>query len=180
MCRLWTFLLLVTHLSFLSAEPLSTHLYTLPFEADSALQRIIKTIDSSHNRIDAAIYSFTHKTIAKHLAKAAKRGVKIRIIFDKSANLHNRKSQLGYLAKYRNIETLVLEGKPYRKNRSEKALMHMKVMIVDNRRVVMGSANWTYSGFGKNYEVLCFIDDYGMAKQLERAFERMVKRTEVY
>jgi len=63
---------------------------------------------------------------------------------------------------------------------SERALMHMKLMIVDNRYVITGSANWSHSAFGKNYELLCIVDDYATAKRLERAFERMVREAKPY
>ena len=155
-------------------------LYTMPYEARPALRHFIGVIDHARYRIDAAIYSFTHKTIAKHLKMAAARGVKIRIIFDKEANLRNRKSQIGYLAKYRNIRTYLLSGLPYRSPEGDRALMHMKTMVVDNKTVVLGSANWTYSAFGKNYEVILFSDDYAKAKRLERAFEKMLRSARPY
>ncbi|WP_353661828.1 phospholipase D-like domain-containing protein [Hydrogenimonas sp. SS33] len=155
-------------------------LYTMPYEARPALHRFVRAIDHARYRIDAAIYSFTHKTIAKHLKMAAARGVKIRIIFDRDANLRNRKSQLGYLAKYRNIRTYLLSGLPYRSPDGDRALMHMKAMVIDNRTVVLGSANWTYSAFGKNYEAILFSDDYAKAKRLENAFERMLRSATPY
>ncbi|WP_201352444.1 phospholipase D-like domain-containing protein [Hydrogenimonas urashimensis] len=173
-------IILLALLAAASAQPAKSRLFTLPYEARDALRTLTKTIDNAHDRIDAAIYSFTHKTIAKHLKNAARRGVKIRIIFDRSANLRNRKSQLGYLAKYRNIETMLLAGKPYRDPDGDRALMHMKMMVVDSRHVVLGSANWTYSAFGKNYEVILFIDDYAAAKRLERSFERMMRSATPY
>jgi phosphatidylserine/phosphatidylglycerophosphate/cardiolipin synthase-like enzyme len=180
MRHIWPLLALFSLLTLLHADPTHLRCYTLPYESKEALRAMVKTIDGARYRIDAAIYSFTHKTIAKRLVNAAKRGVKVRIVFDRSSNLKNQKSQLGYLAKYRNIQTLLLEGRPYRKKGSERALMHMKVMIVDNRRIVTGSANWTYSAFGKNYEILCLIDDYALAKRLERSFERMVREAKPY
>ncbi|RUM44695.1 MAG: nuclease NucT [Hydrogenimonas sp.] len=163
-------LLLFTHLVYGATNTL----YILPNSAKPALKALLKSIDHARFRIDGAIYSFTHKEIAKHLAAAAKRGVKIRIIADYSSNAFNRRSQIGYLAKYQNIETWLLKGKPYKKSHRDHALMHMKVMVIDNRRIIFGSANWTYSAFGKNYEILSIVDDYAKAKLLERGFERML------
>ncbi len=53
--------------------------------------------------------------------------------------------------------------------------MHMKSAVFDHRRVLFGSANWTYSAFGKNYEILYLEDDYAKAKKFERYFENMKK-----
>ncbi|MCF6202016.1 MAG: phospholipase D-like domain-containing protein [Hydrogenimonas sp.] len=165
--------------ALLSASNIETRLYTLPKEAKPALKELLHKIDTAKYKIDAAIYSFTHKKIAKRLANAAKRGVKIRIIFDKESNLRNRKSQIGYLSKYRNIDCYLLSGKKRRRGDGY-GLMHMKLMIIDNRHVVLGSANWTYSAFGLNHEVIAFIKSYEKAKKLERAFERMAKEASLY
>jgi len=177
---LWISILFSICLSALSAESLHGKIYTLPYDSKAALRAMLHRIDTAGHRIDAAIYSFTHKAIAKHLAKAAKRGVRIRIIFDKASNLRNRKSQLGYLAKYRNIRTMLLEGKPYGGRNGDNALMHMKMMVIDGKYLIAGSANWTYSAFGKNYEILCIMEDYATAKRAERAFEKMVRSAKPY
>ncbi len=176
-------LLLTLLLLFYDGRPslfASVEIYTLPYQARPALRKMLDAIDSAHYRIDAAIYSFTHKSIAKHLAAAARRGVRIRILFDRSSNLHNPKSRIGYLAKYRNIDVFTLSGRHYRGPDSEKALMHMKTMVIDNRRIVTGSANWTYSAFGKNYETFCIIDDYGLARKVSSALQRMAKEAKPY
>jgi phosphatidylserine/phosphatidylglycerophosphate/cardiolipin synthase-like enzyme len=99
MRTVWIFLALLTALTYAGAEPRQIHTYTLPHESKKALNAMLHTIDTARHRIDAAIYSFTHRTIARHLAAAAKRGVKIRIVIDRSSNLRNPKSQLGHLAK---------------------------------------------------------------------------------
>ncbi len=153
--------------------------YILPEEAKPALKQMLHSIDIAKYRIDAAIYSFTHKAIAKKLANAAKRGVKIRIIFDRETNMKNRRSQIGYLARFRNIETYLLSGKE-RKRGGGYGLMHMKLMIVDNRYTIFGSANWTYSGFGLNYETITFVQSYAKAAKMERAFEKMVLKATPY
>ena len=154
-------------------------IYFMPFEARPALKKMLKSIDLSKYKIDIAIYSFTNYTIAKHLKNAARRGVKIRIIFDKESNLNNRRSELSYLAKYNNIKTFLITGKPF-KHKDYVGKMHMKLMIIDNKRVIFGSANYSYSAFGKNYEVIYFKDDYGLAKKGEKFFERMLSKAEEY
>ncbi|WP_197972075.1 phospholipase D-like domain-containing protein [Nitrosophilus labii] len=154
-------------------------IYILPYEAKPALDTLLKSIDLSKNQIDIAIYSFTNRKIAKHLKKAAKRGVKIRIIFDKESNLYNKRSQLRYLAKYKNIKTYIISGKPFKKNDSY-GKMHMKLMIIDNKRVILGSANYSYSAFGKNYEILYIKDDYKIAKKCEKYFERIKSKAQEY
>ncbi len=154
-------------------------IYTLPEEARPALKQMLHRIDTAKHRIDAAIYSFTHKAIAKRLANAARRGVKVRVIFDREANLGNRRSQIGYLSKFRNINTYLLEGERGRKG-NRKGLMHMKLMVIDNTHLIFGSANWTYSAFGLNREIVVFTRDYAKAAKIERTFERMLSKAIPY
>ena len=58
--------------------------------------------------------------------------------------------------------------------------MHMKSAVFDHRRVIFGSANWTYSAFGKNYEMLYVENDYAKAKQFEKYFEMMKKKSKPF
>lgn len=179
MRALKTLFLLFATASILLAGTLETKIYTLPKEAKPALKEIYRKIDSAKFKIDAAIYSFTHKKIARKLANAAKRGVKVRVIFDKEANLGNRRSQIGYLSKFRNVRTYLLSGKK-RKRGKGYGLMHMKMMIIDNRDIILGSANWTYSAFGLNHEVVAFLRSHQKAKRLEKSFEKMILKAEEY
>lgn len=152
--------------------------YALPYENKRALAAMLHAIDGATSRIDAAIYSFTNKKIAKSLKKAAARGVRVTIIFDVSSNLGNRYSRLGYLAKYKNINAYILHGKPYKKNNF--GIMHMKSMVIDRKVVVTGSANWSNSAFSRNYEWLIICNDYAMAKKYLETFNRMKAEAKAY
>lgn len=82
----------------------------------------------------------------------------MRIIYDKSSNSDSNKSTIGYLAKLKNIETCLLEGKPS-SNQKYRGLMHMKMAISDNKYLIIGSANWSKSAFETNYETLIILED---------------------
>ncbi len=155
-------------------------IYTLPDEARPALGHLLRSIDTAKFKIDAAIYSFTHKAIAKKLANAAKRGVKIRILFDRESNIRNRRSQIGYLSKFRNIHTYLISGKVRKSKKRGYGLMHMKLMVIDGRYIIFGSANWTYSAFGVNREILAIAEDYSKAAILERTIEKLILYAEPY
>ncbi len=158
---------------------LGGEIFFMPFEKRDALNKFLKSIDNAKAKIDIAIYSFTNKTIAKRLKNAAKRGVKIRIIFDEETNLKNPHSQIGYLSKYKNIETFILKGKPFKFNGFGK--MHIKLAIIDNKKIILGSANYSFSAFSKNYETIYFIDkDFRIAKKSTKFFELMLKKAQKY
>ena len=154
--------------------------YLLPKDADLALKSIINNIDQSKKSIKITIYSFTHKKLAKRLQSAARRGVKVEIIFDeKSAKTQKKKSMLYYLAKYKNITIYKLKGK-ISHNRKYHGIMHLKTALFDHNRILFGSANWSYSAFSKNYELLYFTKDYAIAKKLEHFFEEMKKKSIIF
>ncbi len=166
-------------LSFLSIVLLASELYFMPYEAKAAQKRLLGWIDSTHNKIDIAIYSFTNHTIAKHIKNAAKRGVKIRILSDYEQSLKGRYTQIGYLAKYKNITIRLIRGK-YAKRGDFYGKMHMKLAIFDNKQLVFGSANWSNSAFKRNYELIYFVKDYALAKKALRNFERIFAQGEEY
>jgi len=152
---------------------LFANVYFLPKDSNKALNELLSLIQNSKISIKAAIYTFTHKKIAKEIKKAAKRGVKVEIIFDKRYNLTREdKSMLFYLAKYKNIEIYLLKGKPYKKAQRE-GIMHIKAVLSDHKKMIFGSANWTYGAFNNNYEMLYSTKDYKTAKKFEKYFESM-------
>ncbi|MCH9814439.1 MAG: FAM83 family protein [Epsilonproteobacteria bacterium] len=149
--------------------------YLLPKDADKALGAITKNIDQSKKSIKITIYNFTHKKIAKRLKNAARRGVKVEIIFDeRSANEQKKRSMLYYLAKYKNITVYKLKGK-ISKNRKYHGIMHLKTALFDHRTVLFGSANWSHSAFGKNYELIYLTKEYAIAKKFNKYFDELKK-----
>lgn len=129
----------------------------MPQDSDAALGSLIYDIDQAETQIVGAIYSFTHRKISKALKNAAARGVHITLLMDAKSNINNRHSRIGDLAKIRNIDIRTISGLPAKKgNYSGK--MHMKALVIDTKLVYFGSANWSNSAFGLNYESLFKTD----------------------
>ncbi len=151
-----------------------TTLYLLPMEKKEALSTLLHTIDLAKQEIKVSIYSFTNKKIADRLKNAAKRGIKVEIIFDDGQSRSKYgKSMIGYLAKYRHIRVYRLNGLGSRLQKKKyRGIMHIKMAVIDKKWVIFGSANWTYKAFSKNYETLFVAKDYAMAKKFLRFFEQ--------
>lgn len=147
-------------------------LYFMPYEQKNALDTLIKTIESSERSIDISIYAFTNKEIEKALKNAARRGVKIRIIYDYKSNINNSHSTIGSLSKYNNIKTCLLRGTRAR-NDEYNGIMHQKMAIIDTKAIIMGSANWTRNAFENNYELLIKSDDMQMINKAKAYFSNM-------
>jgi len=174
------FYLIIVFVSLSMSLSAKEYFYLLPKDAKPALKAIMTNIDQSKKSIKITIYNFTHKQIAKRLQSAAKRGVKVEIIFDeRSAISQKKKSMLYYLAKYKNITVYRLKGK-ISNNKKYHGIMHLKTALFDHNRILFGSANWSYSAFSKNYELLYFTKDYKIAKKFERYFEEMKSKSAIF
>ena len=115
---------------------------------DNPQKEIIKNINQAQAFINIAMYIFTDREIALPLAKARERGVKVRLYLDKD--------QVDY--KYSQSRFLVQKGIKTRIS-SNKYIMHNKFAIIDNRLLLTGSYNWTFSANNRNDENLLVIDD---------------------
>ena len=114
---------------------------------------LVATIGQAKDTIFVQAYSFTSAPIAKALVDAAKRGVKIEAILDKSQRS----------ARYTGATFLKNEGIPVYIDEKH-AIAHNKVMIIDGSIVVTGSFNFTKAAEEKNAENLLIIWDKEMAK----------------
>ncbi|MGP1580058.1 MAG: phospholipase D-like domain-containing protein [Wolinella sp.] len=153
--------------------------YLMPEEQKSALNALINFIEESKESLDIAIYAFTNREIAKSIKKIAKNGVKVHIIYDEHQADQKSHSTIGYLAKYQNIEVCTLQG-----NRAEngnyRGLMHMKMAVSDQKRILLGSANWSKNAFENSYETLVISQNVEMIKKAKQYLNKMKQRCQPY
>lgn len=147
-------------------------IYFLPNENKEALNALISALSNAQNEIKISIYTFTHRQIANALRDSAKKGIKVQIIYDKSQNLQSKNSTIGYLAKYQNISVCTLEGL---KSGEITGIMHQKMAIIDNKTLIIGSANYSKQAFERSYEVLYFTQQNEVLKKAVQNFEIMYK-----
>jgi len=115
---------------------------------DNPQKEIIKNINQAEAFINIAMYIFTDREIALPLVKAHERGVKVRVYLDQD--------QVDY--KYSQSRFLVQKGIKTRIS-TNNYIMHNKFAIIDNRILLTGSYNWTFSANHRNDENLMIIDD---------------------
>jgi phosphatidylserine/phosphatidylglycerophosphate/cardiolipin synthase-like enzyme len=116
--------------------------------SDNPQKEIIKNINQAEAFINIAMYIFTDREIALPLVKAHERGVKVRLYLDKD--------QVDY--QYSQSRFLVQKGIKTRTS-TNNYIMHNKFAIIDNRILLTGSYNWTFSANNRNDENLMVIDD---------------------
>lgn len=116
----------------------------------SALQLVLKTIESAQQEIRLMGYSFTSPEVVSALVRAKRRGVDVRIVLDEKGN-RSKASQAA-------MNIVVNAGIPLRTN-GRYAIMHDKVIIVDNHTVEAGSFNYTRSAASRNSENVLVINE---------------------
>jgi len=126
---------------------------------DNPQKEIIKNINQAEAFINIAMYIFTDREIAIPLVKACERGVKVRLYLDKE--------QVDY--KYSQSRFLVQKGIKTRIS-TNNYIMHNKFAIIDNRILLTGSYNWTFSANNRNDENLMVIDDPELIEIFQNQF----------
>jgi len=116
--------------------------------SDNPQKAIIKNINKAEAFINIAMYIFTDREIALPLVKACERGVQVRLYLDQD-QVDYKYSQSRFLVQ-KEIKTRIS---------SNKYIMHNKFAIIDNRILLTGSYNWTFSANHRNDENLMVIDD---------------------
>ena len=126
----------------------------------TALQLVLKTIDSAQQEIRLMGYSFTSPEVASALVRAKRRGVDVKVVLDWKANT-GKQNQASLAA----MNLLANAGIPVR-TVSQYKIMHDKVIIADGRNIEVGSFNYTRPLIG-SIQRTCL--SYGMIQSLLNA-----------
>lgn len=108
---------------------------------------VVAAVDQARSSVLVQAYQFTSAPIAGALRAARQRGVDVRVILDPSQRTE-RYSVLTFLTRA-GIPTWI---------DATRAIAHDKVMILDGRRVVTGSFNFTKAAERRNGENLLILD----------------------
>jgi len=130
--------------------------------------RIVERMDAAEKTIDAAVYSINNDKIVAALERAKARGVRIRILTDKT-QAAGRSSKVPYLhdAGF-NIRV-----------HSRFRIEHNKFAIYDGARASTGSFNWTNPAEQKNSENCIFFElEDGSVEDYAARFEYLWKENQ--
>lgn len=118
-------------------------------------EKIIEEINKSEISIYVQAYGFTSKKIADSLINAHLRGVKVQVILDRSNMSKKGYSKLMDLKEAGvDISLDIVPG-----------IAHNKVMIIDEKKVITGSFNFTEAADKRNSENVIIIEDKETVKQ---------------
>ena len=124
------------------------------------LDVMVEMIDGSTHKIDFAVMGFSHPDIVEAFERAYDRGIELRMVGD-AGHLYNSGYEL-----FRDRQIPIVTG-------NLNHIMHDKFMVVDDRFVFGGTANWTPTDMEHNSNNWFVLDSPPAAADFTAEFEQM-------
>ena len=149
---------------------------------ENFLPALLKSIDEAQNEIFISIFSFKageHKNsypdrIVNHLAKAVKKGVKVYVILektqDKSDELNIQNRTTGKLLEEKGINVYF---------DSPNKTTHTKLIVIDQRLVLLGSHNFTQSALKYNNEISVLLEGPDLANNARNYMLKIINEGKI-
>jgi phosphatidylserine/phosphatidylglycerophosphate/cardiolipin synthase-like enzyme len=130
---------------------------------------IINAMNFARESADMAVFSFYSMDIARAVAAAHKRGVKVRVLVDR---VQASQSEAG--------KFFLENGIPFRWSQgfAGKGVMHNKYAVLDGRLLMTGSFNWSVNAQENNFENMLYSSDPALAAAYAAQFERLFSAAE--
>ncbi|MEO8897487.1 MAG: phosphatidylserine/phosphatidylglycerophosphate/cardiolipin synthase family protein [Candidatus Dormibacter sp.] len=106
------------------------------------LPMVLGVVGRAARTLDVAMYTLTDAAVVAAMEAAQARGVVVRVLLDPSERPSDPSAA-----------SLRAHGVAVRLYRSSGEKLHAKAAIADDTTMVLGSANWTVSGFEHNHEL---------------------------
>ena len=125
---------------------------------------IQKALETAKQTIHLQAYTFTQKKLTESLIEAAKRGVNVIVILDKSQRT----------APYSQYHALKASSIPVYFD-TKPAIAHNKIIIIDSKILITGSYNFSQAAETKNAENLLIINSPELSALYEANFQKRLK-----
>lgn len=139
-----------------------TNVQVLFSPEDKVVENLTPYVQNAKKSIYFMAFVFTHPLLGDATLDAAKRGVKVSGVFEKT----------GSETEFSELTPLYCLKAPVRQD-SNFAFMHHKVFIIDERYVITGSLNFTENASRSNNENIIIIDNPEIAKLYIEEFQRV-------
>lgn len=116
--------------------------------------QILSEINKAKISIYVQGYSFTDKDIAAALTDAARRGVKVQVLLDKS----NRNDS-------RSAKDIIIQSHIPLRFDSPAGIAHNKIIVLDEATVISGSYNFSAAAYKRNTENLLVLNNKNIAQK---------------
>jgi len=137
-------------------------------DSQGGIYKIIDLIKNAEESVKIASFSFTHEALADELLKRDISGINVSVLIE-------RKQRNGLKSQYSRLKdfgvNIKVDGNKYN--------MHHKFVIIDNKIVITGSPNFSFSGFNRNDENMLIIYNQKLALRFVKEFDRLFGEGEV-
>lgn len=131
---------------------------------EDGLNLLIRELRGARTQLDICVFTITDDRVTREIIDAQQRGVAVRVVTDNDKQFDTGSD----------IARLVREDVPIRFD-PDSDHMHHKFAIVDGKRLITGSYNWT-RGATRNHENLTVLTDRKLLDAFDKAFERLWKQ----
>lgn len=147
---------------------------SIKFFDENIEDTIVKNICEAREELCIAVAWFTSQTLMDELNTLKRKGVNIKVIVN---NDEINKKNINKLESVCNIVKKVLI--PKRENQKRSNFMHHKYCIIDNKKVIDGSYNWSKKA-KYNLEHIIVIEGSNVAKMYKNSFDKIYNNPEYY
>ena len=123
---------------------------------------ILEHVNSAQKSIDMEMYLITSQEMLSALKRAHDRGIIIRVILEESVIANDNGKSYRDLIAY-GIDTKWASG--------DFQLTHSKFLVIDGKKVIVGSHNWSDAAMKKNREASVIIEQQKTVQEFETIFE---------
>ncbi len=149
---------------------------TAPY-AKNTRTELIRLVDAAQQSLLIEQLILNDTKLLKAIARAARRGVKVRLLLDPAEHLYYRDWKGGpnnkavglFQEMLRREPKLDVEVRHYDVGPGQE--LHMKMCVIDGDIVGIGSTNFSSGAFGSNYELFAFIRGSGIVKDYAGLFQ---------
>ncbi|MCB1181008.1 MAG: hypothetical protein KDK55_03180 [Chlamydiia bacterium] len=134
--------------------------WSLPDEGKEGLDRLIDLLDQATEKIQVAMFTWTHARLTEAVIQAAKRGVKVEVVIDRNQGSGVSKKTIKAL---RDGGVLTFLG--------GSEITHHKMAIIDKTLLIHGSANWTKAAFTRNDD--CYVVVHHLKKEQKKKLKKI-------
>ncbi len=152
--------------------------FTNPDPPDTLLgtgidQYVKKDIDSAVRTIDVTSFDLNNPVLVNAMAAAAKRGVRVRVVYDGLNGAHDLENTATNNKGYDALAVLSGANIPMVDGGRTNGLMHDKMVIIDSQIVYMGSWNLSYNDTYRNNNNLLRITDPRIIANYQGKFDEL-------
>ena len=135
---------------------------------EKGVNKILSLVREANKSVKVAIFSFTHEELADELVKADIKGLNVEVLVERrQRNVQN--------SQYERLKGFGIDIKVD----GNKNNMHNKFIVIDEKIVITGSPNFSFSGYNRNDENMLIIYNRNLAQKYIKEFDRLFDKAEI-